>query len=179
MISGKYRGRLLKQPSKEICRSTTDRVREAIFSMIQFKVKNAIVLDAFAGSGAFGIESVSREATKVFCIEKNEKASKVIKENIENLQIYNLKIINEDATKTILKMKNMKFDLIFLDPPYKKINLYNEVLDLISKTKILKKFGFIIVECIDLEKLNIPENFIVQKIKKYGSTNILLLANNI
>ena len=179
VISGKYRGRLLSQPNKEKCRPTTDRVKEAIFSMIQFKLENAIVLDLFSGSGSLGIESISRKATKVFCIEKNAKSVEVIQKNIENLAIDNLKIINDDVLKHLDRMTNMKFDIIFLDPPYKEINLYNKTLKLISELRLLKETGFIIVECLNDKDLQIPNNFVIQKRKKYGLTHILLLSNNI
>lgn len=179
IIAGKYRSRVLTQPPIQITRSTTDRIREAIFSSIQFKLPNAVVLDLCAGSGAFSFESISRGATKAVAVDLNEKAIKVIKKNAEDLQVNNIDVYQMDVLNFLAQKKGTKFDVIFLDPPYDNENLYNEALRIISENQLLNTLGIIVLEKSINVNINIPENLAVQKRKNYGKTVIWQLANNI
>jgi len=120
VISGKCKGLKLQVPPWYITRPTIDRVREAIFSMLQFEVKDAIVLDAFAGSGVMGIEALSRRAAFCDFVDTNRIAIDVIKSNLQtakfkdNFCIYNMKF--EKFIKS--DIKNKRYDIIFFDPPY-------------------------------------------------------------
>jgi 16S rRNA (guanine966-N2)-methyltransferase len=178
VISGLYSGRKLKKPDLQITRPTTNRVKKAIFSIIQFKIKNSIFLDLFSGSGAISIEAISCGAMKAFAIEKNKKAFKIINENIENLKINNIVSINSDALTFLEKSKGKVFDFIYLDPPHN-LNLFKEIFHLIDKNKILSNKGYIIVETNKFSKIDIPNNFLVIKNKKYGKTLVLLISKNV
>ena len=91
IIAGKYRSRILEQPPLSITRPTIDRAREALFNIIQNDIENSVVLDCFAGSGAFCFEAVSRGATKAIAIEKNPIAFAIIQKNLEKLNRYLIK----------------------------------------------------------------------------------------
>lgn len=179
VISGEYRGRHLKQPSFSISRPTSDRTKEAVFSMIQFELKNSIVLDLFSGSGALSIEAVSRGAMKSFAVDNNSEAVKVINENVNNLNINNISVIKSDVDNYLKRISGTKFDFIFMDPPYLDIELYNETLITINELGLLKTTGLIILETSKPWEIKIPEGLVIQKKKKYGKANIVLLANNI
>lgn len=179
IIAGKWRSRVLLQPPTQITRPTIDRIREAIFSSIQFKIPNAIILDLCAGSGAFSFESLSRGATKALAVEANEKAVKVIKQNAADLQVTNIDVYQMDILSFLAQKKGMKFDIIFLDPPYENENLYNDALKLISENKMLNTLGIIVLEKSDRASINVPADLAVQKRKSYGKTVIWQLANNI
>lgn len=179
VISGKYRGLKLEQPPLEITRPTTDRTREAVFSSIQFDIKDSIILDLFAGSGANAIEAVSRGAMKAFVVEKNKEAANVIRKNIDNLGIKNISSYTSDVLSFLVSNRGMKFDFIFMDPPYIDYELYNETLTKLKKGCFLKTTGLIICETDNPNKINIPDGFVIQKHKKYGKAHILAIANNI
>ena len=117
VISGKYKGRVLKGFDITGTRPTMDRVKESLFGTIQSYVPGSVVLDLFAGSGNLGIEALSEGASFAYLVDSNSKAIKVIKENINNIGITDIEVIHSDY-KVALKSFNNKFDLIFLDPPY-------------------------------------------------------------
>ncbi|CAM9153696.1 16S rRNA (guanine(966)-N(2))-methyltransferase RsmD [Mycoplasma marinum] len=177
IISGKYGGRQIEQPEMEITRATTDRIREAIFSSIQFDVPNSLVLDLFSGSGAFALEAVSRGAMKAIAIEKNSKAINIIKSNKDLLKINNMDIIKTDAISYVKSKSGAKFNLIFMDPPYEEIDLYNQTLEEIKKSNLLATNGYIILETDRAAELIIPDKFMIQKSKKYGKISVLLISN--
>ncbi len=179
VIAGKYRGRNLEQPPFSISRPTSDRTKEAVFSMIQFELKDSIVLDLFSGSGALGIEASSRGAMKVFSVEKDSQAVAVMKANIDRLGIENIQIVKKDVLQHLNALKGTKYDFIFMDPPYTEIDLYNETIQKIEELKLLKPMGLIIIEASKPREIKIPEGLVIQKEKRYGKSNILLLANNI
>lgn len=175
IISGKYRSRLLKTPDLEITRPTTDRVREAIFGSIHFQVNGAICLDLFAGSGAMGIEAISRGATQVIGAEKNRQAYQIIVDNLKQLKIDNYHIFNTDAIKLIEMKKDIQFDFIFMDPPYNDHELVFKSLDMILKNKILHIEGTIILET-NNKIFVAPQGFVVKKHVDYGKTSIYYIA---
>jgi 16S rRNA (guanine(966)-N(2))-methyltransferase RsmD len=123
IIAGKYRSRIIKMPKKPKIRPTKDRVREALFGIIGEFVVGANVLDLFAGSGAFGIEALSRGAKRAIFVDYEESCVRTIKENLRNLNISNISlIIQMDVFKALsfLEDKNEIFNLVLLDPPYYK-----------------------------------------------------------
>lgn len=173
IISGKYRGRKILGDNIIGTRPTMDRVKESLFSMIQNKIQDSICLDLFAGSGSLGIESLSNGAKKCFFVDKNIVAINVIKENLKDIE--NATVLNCDyknALESFFK-NNIKFDIIFLDPPYK-FNLIQNSLDLIKKYDLLKINGIIICEY-EQEIFNFDKKII--KEKKYGSKNIKIYIN--
>lgn len=122
VISGKARGKKLIAPTNINTRPTLDRVKEAMFNKIQFDLKDATCLDLFAGTGALGIEALSRGASKTAFCDESKDAIRIIKKNIEiTNNLDNAIIIHKDYNLALeeLKHKDIKFDIVFLDPPYK------------------------------------------------------------
>lgn len=179
VISGNLKGRNIKGFTLEGTRPTMDRVKESIFASIQNLVFNSICLDLFAGSASLGIEAISNGADKVYFIDNNKLAIKTIEENISNFNISKnstiLKLDYNEALNYFYK-NNITFDLIFIDPPYN-MHIINDILDKISKYKLLKENGIIICE-VDNEYLeeNIGD-LTLYKTKKYGSTYVYFYKN--
>ena len=174
VISGKYKGKKLNGFDIEGTRPTMDRVKESLFSMIQNYIKGSTVLDLFAGSGSLGIEALSNGAKSVYLIDNNIKLINIIKENTKDMneEIHILKGDYKDILKLI---KEIKFDIIFLDPPYK-LNLVNDCINKIHEYDLLNKNGIIVCEYED-EKIY-TEYYKLIKEKKYGSKNIKIFINN-
>lgn len=125
VITGTARGRVLKTLEGEDVRPTTDRVKEAIFSIIQFEIEGRQVLDMFAGSGQLGIEALSRGAAYATFTDLNKDAVSVIKQNLLSTGLHrNSAVLQSDAI-TFLRNNKKKFDIIFMDPPYSKGILQN------------------------------------------------------
>ena len=180
IISGLKRGLKLKSLEGSDTRPTLDNVKEAIFSMLFDKVTDAFVLDLFAGSGALGLEALSRGAGKSVFVDANPKACSVIKANIESAKMEGASlVVRSDAAEYLKKAKaeNEKFDLIFLDPPYSK-GLVEEALSLIEEYGILKENGLIICEFDSTEKPDI-KSFNLVKDKKYGRVCVNILEASI
>ncbi|WP_258408987.1 16S rRNA (guanine(966)-N(2))-methyltransferase RsmD [Mycoplasmopsis columbina] len=178
IISGIHRSRLLEQPEENITRPTMDRIREAIFNSIRFKIKDAIVLDLFAGSGAFSFEAISNGAMKAIAVDNSFAATKVIEKNQNSLNVSNLEIYKQDVLAFLNNNGGKKFDFIFIDPPYKNYELINEILKTILHKEYLTKNGLIIVETNNSNLITIPEGLTVQNNKKYGKVEIIFVSNN-
>ncbi|MGL5205485.1 MAG: 16S rRNA (guanine(966)-N(2))-methyltransferase RsmD [Metamycoplasmataceae bacterium] len=179
IIAGKYRKLLIDQPDIKITRSTTDRVRESIFNCLQNQVEGSIVLDLFSGSGAMAIESISRGAMKSICVDNSKESISVIQSNLNKLSINNIDIYHLDALNFLSSKKGTKYDLVFLDPPYKDINLLNNVLEILARDSFLNKYGQIIIETQEDNFLliKIPKTLIIDKVKDYGKTMIIFINN--
>lgn len=122
IISGLYKGRFIKTPPSTTTRPTSSMLREAFFNIVQNSVEGITFLDLFAGSGAIGIEALSRGAKRSYFVEKEKQAFSIIKENIVTLGITDLtEVFFMDVKKalSLFRRKNLKFDLIYCDPPYK------------------------------------------------------------
>ena len=145
VISGKYKRMELKGFNIDGIRPTMDKVKEAIFGMIQGYVDDSICLDLFAGTGSLGIEALSNGAKHVYFNDEMKDAINVIKSNIEKTSDKNSTIIHSDYTSSIKKFSenSIKFDIIFLDPPYGKIKI-KTVIDKIIKFDILNDDGIIV-----------------------------------
>ena len=176
VISGTARGTKLNSLEGIVTRPTLDRVKEALFSILQFKLQDAIVLDLFAGSGALGIEALSRGAHKaVFCDESN-KAIKIIKENIEKTNFKEKAIVINKDYKVCLDNLKEQFDIIFLDPPYKSsfaVEAAKRIVDL----NLLSKEGIIVIETDEenLEKEISKIDINLYDIRKYGRVKLMFL----
>lgn len=170
VISGKYKGKKLIGFDIDGTRPTMDRVKESLFGMIQNNIKDSIVLDLFAGSGSLGIEAISNGACECYFIDNNMALINIIKQNTINIK-EKITILKSDYKSAIenLKNNNIKFDLIFLDPPYK-MNLINDCLNKIYEYKLLNENGIIVCE-FEKELIN-NNNFELLKSKQYGSKNI-------
>ena len=177
IITGKYRARKLKAVDSESTRPTLARVKESIFNLIFDKIAGAIVLDLFAGSGAFGAECISRGAEEVYFVDHEERAIKTIKLNTLNMT-EKFEILKSDYVSAIDKFtaRNIKFDLVYLDPPYDSDFAVN-ALDLLQKNGLLSNGATVVVEhkwANDLQ--NVPSCYIIEKSKKYGIAYVDILG---
>ncbi len=173
VISGKARGLKLNTIEGDSTRPTKDMVKEALFSMLNDYIMDSIVLDLFSGSGAIGIEALSRGAKKAYLVDYNKECIKVINENISKAKfVDDTVIINKDYLDALDDLENVLFDIIYIDPPYNK-GLGIKAINKISSCGLLNKNGILIFETDENE--NAPD-FIDKlekyKIKKYGR-NIL------
>ncbi len=178
VIAGKYRGRKIDQPDSNVTRPTTDRTKEAVFSMLQFEIPDSIFLDLYSGSGSIAIEASSRGAMKVIAVENDFSAINVIRGNVDRLKINNISIVKSNVDSFLERMKGTKFDFIYIDPPYDE-NLYNNTLNLIKINRILNSEGLVIVETSKPNEMELPNGFVIRKKKKYGKTWIIVIGNNI
>ena len=169
VISGKYKGKNLIGFDIDGTRPTMDRVKESLFGIIQSYIKDSIVLDLFAGSGSLGIEALSNGASSCYFFDNNMELVNIIKKN--TIGINGTHVMKSDYKNSLelLKNSNIKFDIIFLDPPYK-LNLINDCLDKIYEYSLLNDGGIIVCEY-ESENIN-TDRFELFKEKKYGSKNI-------
>ena len=145
VVAGKARGTVLKTPNGMQTRPTSDRVKEAMFSIIQFDIPGARVLDLFGGTGQLGIEALSRGAKSAVFVDQSDSACKLIKENLIKAKLdSDGKIIKNDY-ENYLQTTKENFDIILLDPPYAEIFL-EKCLKLITEIDILHSGGIIVCE---------------------------------
>ena len=145
VITGKARGVQLKTPDGLTTRPTADRVIEALFSIIQFEIPGAKVLDLFGGTGQLGIEALSRGAKSAVFVDAGEPACKLIRENLRRTKLEaDAKVIRSDYLE-YLKRCRENFNIIFLDPPYAEVFLEN-ALNSIGEIDILQSGGIIVTE---------------------------------
>ncbi|MGA1862372.1 16S rRNA (guanine(966)-N(2))-methyltransferase RsmD [Deferribacter thermophilus] len=157
-------------PKSSGVRPTSDKVRSAIFSKIYDKIDNANVLDLFAGTGAFGIEAISRGANFVTFIDKD--VSTLIK-NVKLLEKNNYEIIKRDIFQGLKKV-NKKYDIVFIDPPYGKINS-KDIMQCLKEYQTIAKDGVLIYEESIRTEFQIDEGFKLIDSKRYGDTIIYYL----
>lgn len=175
IISGKYKGRVIEGFNLNGTRPTMDRVKESLFSIIQEKIDDSICLDLFSGSGNLGLEAISEGAKKVYFVDSNKKAISTIKRNIETFNALDYsQILFMDYKRAIDIVKDDKFDIIFLDPPYN-TNYIEDAIRLIEKYKLLNQEGIIICESDNLDKIIYSNKFREVKFKKYGDKFIVIL----
>lgn len=168
VISGKFKGKNLSFVSNEELRPTANMVRQALFTKLQFEISGKRFLDLFAGSGAIGIEALSRGALRVVFVDKSPLAINIIKQNISNTITGNrqFEVVHADF-KRALETFFEKFDFIFLDPPYKS-NFYLEAANLILKNNLLSNGGMLICEHEAKSPFEISGFKVISR-KKYGT----------
>jgi 16S rRNA (guanine(966)-N(2))-methyltransferase RsmD len=145
VISGKARGVNLKTPDGMQTRPTADRVKEALFSIINFDVPNTSVLDLFGGTGQLGIEALSRGAKNVVFVDESDKACTLIRENLRRTKMEEQGRVVRNDYLSFLRTTQESFDIIFLDPPYAEVFLEN-ALKCITEIDILHSGGIIVCE---------------------------------
>ena len=147
IISGTLKGRRIFAPKSQITRPTSDRVRESLFSILGEQPHHADVLDLYAGSGALGLEALSRSAKHCTFVENNKSVIKALEKNLTLVKEQQFTLVKTSALQAIkiLSKKEKSFDLIFLDPPYQKDELRN-ILPWISQNNLLMDSGVIICE---------------------------------
>ena len=173
VISGTLKGRNIEGYNIDGTRPTMDRVKESLFAMIQDHIKDSTVLDLFAGSGQLGIEAISNGANICYFIDHNNEVTKVLNKNIDNLNIKDKsKVILTDWKKFLNESANkIKFDLIFVDPPYD-YDVYEKILEKVISLNLLNKDGVIILEHANLKLKDEYHNLILYKSKKYGAKSV-------
>lgn len=178
IISGKSRGTKLNTLEGLETRPTLDRVKESLFNIIKNEIQNSIVLDLFSGSGAIGLEFASRGAKKVYLCDKSKAAYNIIKSNIEKTHLEDDVILyNLDFKECLKKLKDEKFDIIYLDPPYK-TDFIKQALIQILEYNCITENSLLIIETDEDERIiNELENLnlkIIDK-RKYGRAYIIFL----
>ena len=174
VITGKAKGVALATPEGLKTRPTSDRVKEALFSIIQFDIPGARVLDLFGGTGQLGIEALSRGAQSAVFVDEREDACRLIRENLRRTKMEKDGMVVRSDYLAFLKRCKQTFDIIILDPPYAEVFLEN-ALKLITEIDILQSGGIIIAER-PLGK-ELPwtfEGYTRSRDYKYGNTLIAL-----
>ena len=149
VIAGTFRSRRLKSPGTLRIRPTSDRLRETLFNILGPNVEDSLFVDLYAGTGAIGIEAVSRGAREVILVESNAKAAQLIRQNLAGLGIRaGVELIAADALKGIEKIaaRHLLADFIFLDPPYEKTEEHLRVLEFLDASHLIAPQGVVIVE---------------------------------
>ena len=174
VITGKARGVTLKTPEGMQTRPTTDRVKEALFSIIQFDIPGTKVLDLFGGTGQLGIEALSRGATSATFVDASDTACRLIKENLKRTGFTQEgRVVKSDYLSYLSRCKET-YQIIFLDPPYAEVFLEN-ALNCITEIDILQTGGIIVAERpLGKELLWEFEGYTRSKDYKYGNTLLTL-----
>ena len=180
IIGGTMRGTKLYTLEGVNTRPTLDRVKESLFNILNFKLQDAVVLDLFSGSGALGLESISRGAKKAVLCDSSKEAFKVISNNVEKVRAKErVKVFNLDFEKCLEKVfdENYKFDIVFLDPPYES-EYYKKSLEKIYKLELLSEDGIIILETDDKERIISEidnDKYYIYDERKYGRVSLVFL----
>ena len=178
VITGIARGRRLKEPNGMETRPTADRVKEAIFSSIQFEVEGRKVLDLFGGTGQMGIETLSRGATHCTFVDLQKQAVAIIRENVNSTGFADQSTVIQGDALAFLSRCREKFDLIFLDPPYDS-GLLEKAMELIATIDIVSENGIIV--CENGSNSGWPvvaEPYRMQKEYRYGKIRTALYRRN-
>jgi 16S rRNA (guanine966-N2)-methyltransferase len=183
IISGDYKNKKLFLPLDQKTRPLRDLVKESIFNLIEhsnkinINLKEAYILDLFSGSGSFGIECLSRQARKVFFLENYLGAIKILEKNLNLLKNNsNYEIINDDFFKFFEKknMINIKFDIIFIDPPYRELKI-NNIIEIIKINKLLSEKGIIIIHRHKKDNIKLTDKIKIIENRCYGISNIFFI----
>ena len=175
IIAGEFRHRRIQAPDVGTTRPTTDKVREALMSALGESIPGSNVLDLFAGSGALGLEALSRGARRVVFCDHNGIALKTIRRNIETLDV-------KDRTEVVgghyafalkkLREEGEKFDLIFLDPPYAQKEIYRQVCDLLFESDLMSDRAVVVKEW--NREIEEDDRFSAHRAYQYGTVRILI-----
>ncbi|MCD8209242.1 MAG: 16S rRNA (guanine(966)-N(2))-methyltransferase RsmD [Coprobacillus sp.] len=176
IISGTLRHRRILFPTNGT-RPTKDKVKEALFSSLG-NINDKVFLDLYAGSGQMGLEALSRGATLSYFVDNNPECISVIKKNIDSLDLNECSCVLRTNDRTALEnlsQEGVKFDIIYIDPPYEEEH-YSEILDDISRLSLLNNNGIIIIESNHpLEESDYP-NYFITKRKNFGFINLTYLT---
>lgn len=178
IITGKAKGIRLKTLEGDSTRPTSDRVKEAVFSMIQFDIDGRTVLDLFSGSGQLALEALSRGAKSATLVDKSKEAVSIIKENVNKTRMTEFcTVYQSDYLDFIRRNCGQQFDIVFLDPPYAQ-KMYAPSLRAMIDNKILKPTSLVICES-DQETVfdgdkKLESEFVIEKQSKYSKTYITI-----
>ena len=175
VIAGKYKNRRLKFPSIDGLRPTSDQLKETIFNWLTPYIHSSTCIDAFAGSGSLGIESLSRGANKAIFYELNAKATHQIKENLQLLEITNYEVHKKDCIKALSSIRIEHSDLIiFLDPPFNK-DLANPCLQAITSNSNILSDTIVYIETEKAAELDLT-GFDILKEKNTSTISVKLIT---
>lgn len=182
IIAGKARGRKLIPPASLETRPTLDRVKEAMFSIIQGYIPEATALDVFAGTGSLGLEAGSRGAKEVFLFDKSNETYPLLKKNVEDLKFsdfcFPMKIDAYEGLKK-LSADGKTFNIIFIDPPYCR-EMIPKAIEMIEEYNLLKKDGIIVTKIDSIEEIYEGYKDIkLSRSKRYGNTTVCLYKYNV
>ncbi|MGB0035119.1 MAG: 16S rRNA (guanine(966)-N(2))-methyltransferase RsmD [Candidatus Acidiferrales bacterium] len=158
VIAGKYRSRRLSGPGKLRLRPTSDRLRETLFNILGPSVVDSLFVDLYAGTGAIGIEAISRGARLTVFVESHSASARLVRKNLESLAISGAaEVIEGDAVRALEKLaaRRLVADFIFLDPPYEKAEEHLRVLEFLDESHLVAPRGLVIVE--HRRHLELPE----------------------
>ena len=181
IIGGLLKGRKIFDASDKSTRPLKDMVRESIFNILDhsknegINFKKSKILDLFSGTGSFGLECISRGATKVIFFENHKQSYEILFKNINKLNCINETIAYEKNAYNcfdISEIKKNEFDLVFLDPPFKDVEI-NKLIQCIKTSKILKKKGIIVIHRNKKTKENISKSLKVLRTENYGNSKII------
>ena len=186
IIGGTFKGKKISEAFDKNTRPLKDLVKESILNILEYSkdtkinLNNSSVLDLFSGTGSFGLECISRGAAKVYFFENYNQSIEILIKNIKKLKcekktiVFNENAFNFFENKTL---KNEKLDLIFLDPPYKEVNI-KIILENILKLKLLKESGLIVLHRHKKTKDDFGSKFTIKRSVKYGISKIIFLKIN-
>ncbi|MCF8473183.1 MAG: 16S rRNA (guanine(966)-N(2))-methyltransferase RsmD [Emcibacter sp.] len=175
IIGGEFRGRKLFSPPNEEIRPTTDRMRETIFNILSHSTRgfqNANVLDVFAGTGALGLESLSRGAHHATFFDKNAKSLQLVKKNIALLKLED-KTTLKSVTAPLFPPTKMTYDFIFIDPPYN-LNVYSESMSKLENMGYIAQDCVIIIECLTSITIEINNKYSLINKKTFGNSCVFI-----
>lgn len=179
VIAGEFRGLRLNEPKNRNIRPTTDRIKEDIFNIIAPYLAECRFLDLFSGSGAIGIEAVSRGCLNATLVESERDGIALIRSNIEKTKASERFVVRNQDVVRFLQMSADKYDVIFMDPPYK-LEIIEKVFEILSKRDIITDNGVIVLEQgTGNELAGHIGNFEIFKSKKYSSTIVYFLRQSI
>lgn len=175
IISGRARGSKLQTIEGLNTRPTTDRVKESLFNLLQYDFYNKVVLDLFAGSGALGLEAISRGAQKAIFVDESKACCEVIKKNIAKIKAEaNSVVLQCDVQSAIKRQEAATVDFVFMDPPYHK-GLIEPALELLMSSGVLKELAIVSVEHEKTDIFKVPEGYECLKQRSYGITTLSIL----
>ena len=179
IISGSARGRKLFAPAGEDTRPTADRIRESLFNILGTRVWDAGVLDLFGGTGALALEAMSRGAESAVIVDMNRAAIQAIERNAQGVvgedYASRVRVIKSDYRSAIGSLKGKKFDIVFLDPPYRMTEVYGQAFSALAGRGLLGGDSVVVMEYEQDARITLPECAQVFDERKYGKARIMLV----
>jgi 16S rRNA (guanine(966)-N(2))-methyltransferase RsmD len=179
IIGGSNKGLRLRSLEGGTTRPTLDRIKTSLFDILQFRIKQSVVLDLFGGSGSLSLEAISRGAAAVITNDISAAAVKIIRANCDKMNA-SPRILNKDYVTALaaLHAENFRADIIFIDPPYE--SAYGEnAIELIADYKMLKAGGIIVFEALSKKHLILNrKDYIIKDIRKYGKVSLIFIGGS-
>lgn len=178
VIAGKYRGRRIESPKGNDIRPTTDKIKEALFNILMKDIAGAVVVDLFGGTGALGIEALSRGAKKVYFCDIDNRSLALIKENTKFCEKGEYEILKGDYAESLrrLSARGIKADIIICDPPYR-FSEGERILNKVKEYDVLAKDGIITIERSEHDGVLPDKQYFLESTRTYGSVSIDIFRN--